>query len=93
MPVVRAMGQFVAHVVAGDFNGDGLADVAAIVDSGRVALLLQRPGGDVSIATYAGPAAPAEAIAAGDFDGDGRLDLATTNVNGTVSVLLRTCLP
>lgn len=77
-------------VVAADFNGDGITDLAvtALYDE-KVTILLGngdgtfRTGGSYAVA--GGPLG----IATGDFNGDGRPDLAVTNDDdGAVAVLL-----
>ncbi len=77
-------------VAIGDFNGDGLADMA-VVNSGSntVSVLLGNGDGtfqpQVAYATGTNP----YSAAVGDFNGDGKLDLAVANnTGGTVSVLL-----
>ena len=79
-------------LAVGDFNGDGILDMAVpdITDN-TVTILLgngdgtftQANGSPISI-----PGGPS-AIAVGDFNGDGKLDLAITNAtNNTVTILL-----
>ena len=82
-------------VVAGDFNGDGYADLAvANYQANNVSLLLNdRAGGFPAIVNLAvGDTTPVKLIAA-DFNKDGKLDLATLNGNSqgspkTISILL-----
>jgi hypothetical protein len=78
-----AFGNFTA---AGDFNGDGIEDLAvANAAAGTLTILLGN--GDGSFRTGSNPQAGVYplAIAVGDFDGDGILDLAVLSggVNGT----------
>jgi FG-GAP-like repeat/Abnormal spindle-like microcephaly-assoc'd, ASPM-SPD-2-Hydin/FG-GAP repeat len=67
-------------IATGDFNGDGIVDLAVAnsIDN-TVSVLLGKPDGtfapQVTYATGAGPVG----ITAGDFNGDGNLDLAVTN--------------
>ena len=76
----------------GDFNGDGLADVAlntAGPAGPAVEVLLGKGDGSFQPNHLILPVGPTPfSVAAGDFDGNGALDLVTANSNGTVSVLL-----
>src|SRR4051794_9118387 len=69
-------------IANGDFNGDGLTDLAApSEDSDDVTVLLRQPGGGYAPAPgspFAVGERPADAVAA-DFNGDGRSDLAVAN--------------
>jgi hypothetical protein len=79
-------------VAVGDFNGDGIPDLAvANQGSGTVSILLGNGNGTFTQA----PASPITvgkdpiSVAVGDFNGDGIPDLAVTNFGGSsVSVLL-----
>jgi hypothetical protein len=92
---------FVAGFAVGDFNGDGMQDIAALVDipgqnsdSSEIYLFLGNGDGTFQSprqfpASGLGPVA----ILAGDFNGDGKLDLAVLSSFlhdgiGRVSVLL-----
>jgi hypothetical protein len=73
-------------VAVGDFNGDGIPDLA-VTEGGSVGVLLGngdgtfRPRVDYD-------AGYATSLAVGDFNGDGILDVAVANAYGTVRVLL-----
>lgn len=76
-----AVGTFPLSVAAGDFNGDGVPDLAVSIadSSSSVALLLGN--GD---ATFQAPrrfAAASGFVTVGDFNGDGRPDLVATSRN------------
>ena len=78
-------------VVVGDFNGDGVPDLAAAnFSDGTVSVLLGNGSGGFTPASAPFQVgSDPEAIVAADFDGDGKLDLAAANTGGTtVSVLL-----
>ena len=79
-------------VVTGDFNGDGLIDVAASNQlNGTVSVFLSNGNGTFAQATNS-PMAVIQSgldvgpIVAGDFNADGRLDLAV-QVFGTIIIL------
>ena len=86
--VPYAAGANPAAVVAADFDGDGVLDLA-VANNGGSTISLLRGNGDgtfqpaVDSATGTGPLS----VAVGDFDGNGKLDLATAN-SSDVSVLL-----
>jgi uncharacterized protein YjdB len=73
-------------VVAGDFNGDGKADIAVSSYGGGVTVLLQS-GSQYTSANYAAGINPWSLVTA-DIDGDGKADLVVVNEGGNnVSVL------
>lgn len=75
------------QVVTGDFNGDGIADLA-VTDHGSVDILLGKPDG-----TYAAPVSYAaggslQFLAVADFNTDGALDIAAGDYStGGISIL------
>jgi hypothetical protein len=86
-------------LVAGDFNEDGILDLAAACDgaspgSGAIALLLGQGADGVGDGTFAAPSlvpiagAAATRLAAGDFNHDGILDLAAGTSGPFVQVLI-----
>jgi hypothetical protein len=78
-------------IAVGDYNGDGLADLAIANRSGDSATILLRvPGGTFSSEAAVPVGDDPVGIVAADFDGNGRADLAVTNAApGTVSAFLR----
>jgi hypothetical protein len=82
-------------MVAGDFNGDGIADLA-VTSAGTtdtVQVFLANGDGSFTATTpiplIANTQFPtAGLIVASDFNGDGNLDLAVVNGNGSVEILL-----
>ena len=95
LPAGNPAGASPFSIVAGDFTGNGLTDVAA-VDTGQDAAMLLGNGDGTfqpplfsAVGQSANDFYDSQAIATGDFNGDGRLDLAVANQNtNTVSVLL-----
>ena len=76
------MGASPAGIASGDFNGDGLADLA-ITNSGDNTVTVLLGNGSGGFTSPSGSPFPAgtnpSGIAIGDFNGDGNSDLAITN--------------
>src|SRR5205807_5788441 len=68
--------------VVGDFNGDGILDIAVATQDRRVAVLLGNGNGTFRNPIFYSVDSPIDEIVVGDFNGDGRLDLATANGGG-----------
>ncbi|PYJ96801.1 MAG: VCBS repeat-containing protein [Verrucomicrobia bacterium] len=82
------VGSFPYSVTAGDFNGDGKADLAVATDVG-ISLLLGNSDGTFQAAVNYGAGNQPSFVVAGDFNSDGKLDLAVADgLSGTVAVLL-----
>jgi hypothetical protein len=82
------LGEQDLYVAVGDFNGDGIADLA--VGGSNVNVLLGN--GDGTFTAKAGAVSSATVggfLAVGDFNGDGIADLAVANtIDNTVTILL-----
>ena len=90
-PVSVGAGSGPSGATVGDFNGDGLADLAVsrFVFGGVVVLLRQAAGGFVQEGSPILAGTAMHAITTGDFNGDGRLDLAATTSGSQVVILVR----
>jgi hypothetical protein len=78
-------------VVTGDFNGDGILDLAVTNSLSNTVSILLGNGNGTFTATQNGPATGNGplGIVAGDFNGDGIVDLAVANsLSNTVTILL-----
>jgi hypothetical protein len=77
-------------LVAGDFNGDGILDLAITYPQlNWVSILLGNGDGTFKTPVHYDTGASPGAVVAGDFNGDGKLDLAVLDGSGTtVSILL-----
>jgi hypothetical protein len=78
------------NTVLGDFNNDGILDLAATNSGGNSTnILLGNGDGTFGLQTAYAAGTSAFAIARGDFNGDGNLDLAVSNTAAnTISVFL-----
>jgi len=79
-------------VAVGDFNGDGVPDLAVVNGgSDNVSVLLGNGDGGFQAAQSFGVGRFPLSVAVGDFNADGQPDLAIANSNSdTVSVLINT---
>lgn len=90
-----AVGTNPFSVATGDFNADGLTDLAVANASfggiGSVSILLGSIGGSFQPATNYSAGSNPVSVAVGDFDADGNSDLAVANIGShNVSILLGT---
>jgi FG-GAP-like repeat len=85
-----SLGQDLSAIVAGDFNGDGMLDLAVTDFNGNAVFVLLGNGNG----TFQAPITitvgdEPQAIVVGDFNNDGKLDLAVANCgDGTITLLL-----
>ena len=80
----------VQALVAGDWDGDGVLDLAAAnFDNNEVAILRNDGSGDFTFTAgdTVSPLTDPKVLAAGDWDGDGDLDLVANDGTNTVKVL------
>jgi hypothetical protein len=79
---------FALDLASGDFDSDGLTDLAASANSDVVAVLLGLGNGSfLPLSSFQVDLFP-DHIAVGDLDGDGKSDIVTSSANrGTISVL------
>ena len=81
-------GSMTSAVVAGDFNGDGIEDVA-FASGSSVSILLGNTNGTLYTGNTYTAGRGAAGLVAGDFNGDGKTDLAVSNPQGqTITILL-----
>ena len=99
--VSTALTESIGWLAAGDFNGDGKADLASVLTSNCSDRSTCLPGNAVIFigngdGTFQTPAQypiglNSQYVAVGDFNGDGKVDLAVSNTySSTVSILLNT---
>jgi hypothetical protein len=81
-------------VASGDFNSDGVLDLAvANSSSSSLSVFLGNGDGTFQAATNFGVGGVPRSVAVGDFNGDGKLDLVTANESNDVSVLINNSSP
>ena len=76
-------------VAAGDFNGDGIVDLAVATGNNSISVLLGE--GDGTFPTHVEYPAPGHpsSVLVGDFNGDGKLDIASVDpYQSEISILL-----
>jgi uncharacterized delta-60 repeat protein len=78
-----------ASVILGDFNGDGIVDLAtANLGTNNISVLLGAGNGGFYNFTNFKVGTFPNSIAVGDLNGDSKADLVTANLDSTISVLL-----
>jgi hypothetical protein len=91
-PATTAINSCAGALATGDFNRDGIPDLAVATSYNYLWIMLGKGDGTFSIASQAITGNQPGAIVAGDFNGDGITDLAVANYNngarGSVSILL-----
>ena len=85
-PDSPALEQPAIFVVEGDFNGDGIPDLAT-VGSNIISVFLGNGDGSFQNAVVTQPSYAVQVIGAGDFNGDGAADLATAGSFGASSAV------
>ncbi len=85
-----ATGNDLGQLVIGDFNGDGIPDLAVLhIESNTITILLGNGDGTFTATATSPESYSPSSLAVGDFNGDGILDLAVTNLySNSVSILL-----
>jgi hypothetical protein len=78
-------------VALGDFNGDGILDLAVTnAVTNTVSILLGDGAGGFAVASLPATGSQPVSVAVGDFNGDGKLDLAVANESSnTILILLQ----
>jgi hypothetical protein len=80
-----AVGKGPVSVAVGDFNGDGISDIAVANNlSNSVSILRGRGDGTFESAYTFGASSGPISVAVGDFNGDGKQDIVITNFHVTV---------
>ncbi len=63
-------------IAAGDFDGDGRADVAVLAAADETLAVLSNHGGELARSSITVPASASSSVACADLDGDGRAEIA-----------------
>lgn len=88
VPTSPTVGLYPDGITAGDFNNDGIPDLAVTsVDEDEVVILLGKGDGTFNAGPILSTPSVPQSIAATDFNGDGYLDIAVVN-GSTLSVFL-----
>ncbi|GAA6620803.1 DUF4347 domain-containing protein [Scytonema sp. NUACC26] len=76
-------------IVTGDFNGDGLSDLAVTTNTNKVSVILRKSDGTFSNPTLYDVGTTPSSIVVGDFNNDTKLDLVVTNSGSNNIALLQ----
>ena len=81
-------------MAVGDFNGDGIPDLA-VADYGQAKLTILLGNGDGTFTLKSSPSTGTEpySVAVGDFNGDGIPDLAVANYGSSTVSIRSLCWP
>ncbi len=87
---ISPVGNSPRSVIQGDYNGDGILDVAlANMSSGTLSVLPGNGDGSYRAAVNYATGASPYAVAQGDFNRDGKMDLVVTNyLDGSISLFM-----
>ena len=86
-----ATGSYPSSIASGDFNGDGIPDMAVVNPNSNTLTILLGNGDGTFKATATSPQTGSNPVfvAVGDFNNDGKADLAVANFNSnTLTILL-----
>jgi hypothetical protein len=86
-----ATGSYPSSIASGDFNGDGIPDMALVNSNSNTLTILLGNGDGTFKATATSPQTGSNPVfvAVGDFNNDGKADLAVANANSnTLTILL-----
>ena len=85
----QGVGPLIDGIIAADFNGDGITDLALVNNfSATVSVLIGTGTGTFGTGTTFNVGTHPVGIVSGDFNGDGFTDLATVGTDSGISVLL-----
>ncbi|MFO0898019.1 MAG: VCBS repeat-containing protein [Pirellulales bacterium] len=90
-PISSPVGGSTAGIAVGDYNSDGLSDMAVVNQTtSSINMLLSNGDGSFRAGNVYAAGATVYDAAFGDFNGDGLGDVATAGTNGSVNILWAT---